>query len=34
MIALGFSMQGEDIIEQTHDKCHVFTIQNARGECS
>ena len=26
MIVLCFGMQGEDIIEHTNDKCHVFYI--------
>ena len=25
MIVLSFSRQGEDILEHTNDKCHVFT---------
>jgi hypothetical protein len=27
VMGLRFSMQEEDIIEETHDKCHVFTSQ-------
>ena len=34
MIALHKSMQGEDIIEHTNDKCHVFTLQFARESYS
>ena len=30
MIVLHFSMQGEDIVEQTNGKCHVFTFKYAR----
>jgi hypothetical protein len=29
-----FSMQGEDIVEHINDKCHVFTVECARGRGS
>ena len=32
MIVLRFNMQGEDIMEHTNGKCHMFTFQNARGD--
>ena len=31
MVVLCFSMQGNDVFEGTHDKCHVFTFKDARG---
>ena len=34
LIVLGFSMQGEDILEHTNGKCHVFTFMYARGRFS
>ena len=30
MIVIRFGMQGEDVIEHTNGKCHVFTFQYAR----
>ena len=31
VMCLRLNMQGEDIVEQTNGKCHVFTFKYARG---
>ena len=34
MRVLRFSVQREDILERTNDKCHVFTFSFVRERCS